>query len=155
MRRYEGSEINDILPMRYPYMFLNSLCVEEKEYAEAVIHLKENDWFFQCHFPGNPIFPGFLLLESLGQTLLSTFIRETEPSEGQVPLMTEVKDIHFGGFCVPGDKVIIRADLKRFKYGTAKGIVVAYKNEITEAEVLARAEFLFMMPKLYRITEEG
>ena len=154
MKRYEGNEINEILPMRYPYMLLNSLCVEEKKYAEAIINLKEDDWFFKCHFPGNPIFPGFLLLESMGQTLLSTFIQREESVEVQVPLMTEVRDVHFEGFCIPGDKIKIHANLKRFKYGTAKGEVIAYKNEIAEINVLARAAFVFMMPELHQISGE-
>lgn len=148
MKKYTGDEVYHILPMQYPYMILDSLCVEEGKWAEAVIDLKKDDWFFQCHFPNNPILPGFLLLESMGQTLLSTFIRQAALPEGQVPLMTTVKDIHFNGFCVPGDQVMIRAILKRFKYGLAKGTVVAYKNEMTETNVLAEVEFGFMLPTL-------
>lgn len=146
MRKYEADEINNILPMKYPYMILDSLCVEEGEWAEAMINLKEESWFFQCHFPGNPIFPGFLLLESMGQTLLSTFIETAGLPEGQVPLMTMVQDIHFDGFCIPGDKVVIRAELKRFKYGMAKGTAIAYKNEMLETNTLANVEFGFMLP---------
>lgn len=148
MRKYEQNEIHNILPMEYPYMILNSLCVEEGEWAEATIALKEDDWFFKCHFPQNPILPGFLLLESMGQTLLSTFIQKAELPEGQVPLMTEVKDIHFEGYCIPKDKVFIQAKLKRFKYGVAKGVVAAYKNEIAEMNILANAEFVFMLPNI-------
>ena len=116
-----GEEIYSILPMRYPYMILDCLQVEEGKWAKSSIELKEKAWFFQCHFPGNPIFPGFLLLESMGQTLLSTFIKKTELKEGQVPLMAEIKDIHFDSFCVPRDKIIIHAELGRFKYGIARG----------------------------------
>ena len=148
MERYTGDKIYQILPMRYPYMILDSLCVEEGKWAEAVIDLKKDDWFFQCHFPDNPILPGFLLLESMGQTLLSTFIQQADLPEGKVPLMTTVKDIHFNGFCIPGDKVMIRAILKRFKYGMAKGTAIAYKNEMTEDNVLAEVEFGFMLPTL-------
>lgn len=51
MKKYRGDEINQILPMRYPYMILDILSVEEGEWAEAEIDLKEKDWFFECHFP--------------------------------------------------------------------------------------------------------
>lgn len=154
MKYYEKDHINEILPMRYPYMILDSLRVEAGKWAEAVINLQEDDWFFQCHFPGNPILPGFLLLESMGQTLLSTFIQDVELSGREVPLMTAVKDIHFEGFCIPGDTVTVRAELKRVKYGTAKGGTLAYKNGMSEANVLAGAEFEFMLPKIYKILKE-
>lgn len=146
MDNYKGDEINNILPMRYPYMILNTLCVEEGDWAEATIHLKEDDWFFKCHFPGNPIFPGFLLLECMGQVLLSTFIRRANLDDGQVPLMVEIKDIHFYSFCIPGDKILIRAELRRFKYGSAKGEIKAYKEEFADKNILSEVKIGFAMP---------
>lgn len=146
MKKYIGDRIYDILPMRYPYMILNCLKVEEGTWAEAEIDLKEDDWFFKCHFPENPILPGFLLLESMTQVLLSTFIGQTGLSHGQVPLMTEIKDVHLDGFCVPGDKVIIRAELKRFKYGIAKGDIKAYKDFVLDENILAGVKISFAMP---------
>lgn len=148
MKKYRGDEINQILPMRYPYMILDILSVEEGEWAEAEIDLKEKDWFFECHFPGNPILPGFLLLESMGQVLLSTFIGRAELSFGKVPLMTEIKNIRLDGFCIPGDKVVIRAELKRFKYGTARGKVRAYKGTISDENNLAGLEMGFVLPNV-------
>lgn len=146
MEQYTGDEINTILPMRYPYMILDSLCVEEETRAEGIINLREKAWFFECHFPGNPILPGFLLLESMGQVLLSTFIRKAELKDGQVPLMTEIKDIRLEGFGIPGDQVIIRAELKRFKYGIAKGECVAYKNTIADEFIVAKVKISFALP---------
>lgn len=146
MEKYLGDEINNILPMRYPYMLLDSLCVEEGAWAEAELHLKEEDWFFACHFPGNPVFPAFLLLESMGQVLLSTFIKKLGLPAGQVPLMTEIKDIFLGGLCVPGERIKIRAELKRFKYGIAKGDIKAFKGELSEENVLAGVKISFAVP---------
>lgn len=148
MKRYIGDEINDILPMRYPYMILDRLEVEEGAWAEAEIDLKEDDWFFKCHFPENPILPGFLLLESMTQVLLATFIGQTGLLHGQVPLMTEIKDIHLEGLCIPGDKVMIRAELKRFKYGIAKGEIKAYKEFILDENILSGVKISFAMPDM-------
>lgn len=146
MEEFKGEEIGEILPMKYPYMILDELHVEEKKCAQSVILLKEDDWFFKCHFPGNPILPGFLLLESMGQTLLSTFIRQTDSGDVKVPLMTGIKDIKFEGFCIPGDKVIINAELVKFKYGIAKGVVRSYKNEVSDSSLLAEINMSFVLP---------
>lgn len=145
MEEFKGEEIGEILPMKYPYMILDELRVEEKKCAQAVIMLKEDDWFFKCHFPGNPILPGFLLLESMGQTLLSTFIRQTDSGDCKVPLMAGIKDIKFEGFCIPGDKVIINAELVKFKYGIAKGVVRSYKNEVSDSSILAEINMSFAL----------
>lgn len=150
MKKYIGDEINDILPVRYPYMILSSLKVEEGKWAEGEINLKADDWFFECHFPGNPILPGFLLLESMTQVLLSSFIRQAALPNGQVPLMTEIKDVYLGGFCIPGDNIVIRADLKRFKYGIAKGEIKAYKETILDDNILAGVKISFAIPSVLK-----
>ncbi len=150
MERLIGEEIGRVLPMKYPYMILSELCIEEGKSAHSLISLEEDAWFFQCHFPGNPIFPGFLLMEAMGQTLLSTFIRMAGLKDGEVPLMTSVSNIRFEGLCVPGDTVLIYAELQRFKYGIAKGSVKSYRNSVCESNMLAEINMSFTLPSALR-----
>ncbi len=148
LQNLKGEEIYTLLPQRYPYMILDELHVEAGKMAEAHIYLKAEDWFFKCHFPGKPIFPGFLLVEAMGQVLLSTFISPAALIDHQIPLMTEVKNISFRDFCIPGDRVIIQAELIRFKYGTARGTVVAYKNDVTQESIVTEVKMGFVLPQV-------
>lgn len=62
------TEIQEILPHRYPFLLLDS--VEEVIPGERVVAKKNvtvNEQVFQGHFPGNPVLPGVLIIESLAQ----------------------------------------------------------------------------------------
>ena len=62
-------EIMDIIPQRSPFLMIDN--VEDYKPGEMAIAYKNvciNEWYFQGHFPGNPIMPGVLITEALAQT---------------------------------------------------------------------------------------
>lgn len=150
VEHFIGEEIYEILPHRYPMMLLNELHLEEGKSAEGILRLKEDAWFFSCHFPGNPMLPGFLLLEAMGQVLLATFIRQAELHDRQVPMILRVEDVSMRGTAFPGEVVTIRATLERFKYGIAKGSVVAYRGNDEDGQVISSVRLGFALPDALR-----
>ena len=71
--RYTHQEINDVIPNRYPLMFLDSLEIEG-DTASGFIALRDDTWFFKCHYPDCPIVPMSLLIESMTQVFSATFL---------------------------------------------------------------------------------
>ena len=62
------TEIMDLIPNRYPILYMDY--VDEMTPGESLIATKNvtiNEQFFQGHFPGNPVMPGVLIIESLAQ----------------------------------------------------------------------------------------
>ena len=62
-------QIKQIIPQREPFLMIDE--VEENipgESCTAYKYVKEEEWYFKGHFPGNPIMPGVLIAESLAQT---------------------------------------------------------------------------------------
>ena len=141
-----GEEIYQILPHRYPIMVLDELHLEEGKGAEGIIRLREDEWFFSCHFPGRPMMPGFLLLEAMGQVLLATFIRQAGLHDRQVPMIMRVEDVSMRGTAFPGEVIVLRAVLDRFKYGIAKGSVRAFKGDRKDENVISSVRLGFAAP---------
>jgi 3-hydroxyacyl-[acyl-carrier-protein] dehydratase len=58
--------IKAIIPHREPFLFVDKVeIVDGKIVAERTY--PESEWFFAGHFPGNPVVPGVILIETLAQ----------------------------------------------------------------------------------------
>jgi len=65
----DTTEIQKILPHRYPFLMVDA--IEEMERVKRIVGIKNvtiNEAHFQGHFPGKPIMPGVLIIESMAQT---------------------------------------------------------------------------------------
>lgn len=129
----EIKEIMDKLNHRYPFLLVDR--VIERKLNEKVIGYKNitfNEPHFNGHFPGNPIFPGVLIIESMAQIGGLMF------SEKEKGYLVAVDSAKFIKFVVPGDKLITEANLikiignyaKISVEGTVNGKIVA-KAEVT------------------------
>ena len=66
----EAAKIMEYLPHRYPFLLIDrvlSMELEPEKRLTAVKNISINEPFFNGHFPGNPVFPGVLMIESMAQ----------------------------------------------------------------------------------------
>jgi len=61
-----AKKIEDLVPHRPPFLFIDSVEVEENIIV-ASHTFRADDWFFKGHFPGYPVVPGVLLIETMAQ----------------------------------------------------------------------------------------
>ncbi|MEO0102676.1 MAG: 3-hydroxyacyl-ACP dehydratase FabZ [candidate division WOR-3 bacterium] len=105
--------IKEILPHRYPFLFVDRV-VEEKE--NGIIAIKSvtiNEPFFVGHFPDFPLMPGVLLCEALAQTA-GIFLLKDIPKEerkNRVPLFLGLDKVRFKKMVRPGDTLKIKCEL--------------------------------------------
>ncbi len=78
--------------------------------AKAIKNVSFNEPFFQGHFPGEPIMPGVLVTEAMGQTAILAALRPDELPSPMVRL-SRIKDIRFRSPVVPGMQLMIDAEV--------------------------------------------
>ncbi len=82
-----GEEILKYLPHRDPFLFIDEvISLKEGDNIHAVMHVKDENVFLEGHFPGNPIVPGVILIEAMGQAsgILGFKTMNKTPEEGSI-----------------------------------------------------------------------
>ena len=134
--------IKNIIPQREPFLMIDE--VEEfvpGESATAYKYVDESEYYFKGHFPGNPIMPGVLIVESLAQTG-AVAILSMEENKGRNALFGGIDKIRFKKQVVPGDRLKLEVNIikKKGPIGIGEAIAtvdgkVAVKGELTFAIV--------------------
>lgn len=106
------TDIRRYLPHRYPFLLVDRVVeVTAGESIVAYKNLSVNEPFFNGHFPGNPIFPGVLLLEAMAQAagILGFYSQGKTNEDGSTYYFAGADNLRFRRPCVPGDRVMLRA----------------------------------------------
>ena len=104
-------QIQQLLPHRYPFLMIDKVieCIP-KERLLACKNVSFNEPFFQGHFPGNPVFPGVLMVEALAQaTALLTSQSDDQFGPGTTYFLAGVDKARFKKQVGPGDQLMLEA----------------------------------------------
>ncbi len=133
-----------MLPHRYPLLLVDRLVdVRLGHSATGIKNVTVNENFFQGHFPGHPVMPGVLIIESMAQTAAALVI-ETLGLAGENPIVyfMSIDEAKFRKPVVPGDQLRIevikdrkRGNVWRFA-GTARVDGVAVAEAIFTAMIM-------------------
>ncbi len=95
--------------------------------------------FFQDHFPGFPVVPGVLLTEMMGQAAAKCLDAERMEKGRGKAMLAQIRSASFRDWVRPGEKVLIRAEIRtnRSRYASA-----VCSGEVREIQVCA-ADLLF------------
>ncbi|MCA9216229.1 MAG: beta-hydroxyacyl-ACP dehydratase [Planctomycetales bacterium] len=102
------NEIEAAIPHRAPMLLVDEVVEKTDDRIVARKTFRDDEFFFQGHYPGNPIVPGIILCEAsmqAGAILLSQF-----GGEG-TPVATRMNDVRFRKIVRPGDTIEIRVEL--------------------------------------------
>lgn len=116
-------EVLKYLPHRDPFLFIDEvISLEDGKNIHAVMHVQDENIFFQGHFPGNPIVPGVILIEAMGQAsgILGFKTMDKTPEEGSIYVIAGVDKARFRQRVLPGDKVDIFSKVLGSKRGIWK-----------------------------------
>jgi 3-hydroxyacyl-[acyl-carrier-protein] dehydratase len=131
------------LPHSFPFRMIDRILdIEKGKKATALKNISIDEPYFSGHFPKEPILPGVLILEAMAQTGGLAFESSFEKGEEGIPVLARVEEFRLKKRVIPGDQLIIEAEVLRIFSNLAKVKVLAKVKEETVAEgtlVLARA----------------
>ena len=136
-------EILRSLPHAFPFRMIDRILdIEKGKKAIALKNVSMDEPYFLGHFPKEHMMPGVLILEAMAQTGGLAFESSFEKGEEGVPVLASVEEFRLKKRVIPGDQLIIEAEVLRIFSNLAKVKVLAKVKEETVAEgmfVLAKA----------------
>ncbi|MDP2779825.1 3-hydroxyacyl-ACP dehydratase FabZ [Devosia sp.] len=135
------AEILTSLPHRYPFLMIDKIIkINGDETAVGVKNVTFNEPIFQGHFPGDPIFPGVLIIEGMAQTAGAIVIKhDSNTGKKNIVLMLGVDKARFRKPAGPGDVIEfhIAKIQRRRNVGRYKAEAIVDGTIIAEAEITA------------------
>ena len=107
--RLNIKEIQRLIPHRYPLLLIDALeNVVTGESATGIKNVTMNEWFFQGHFPENPIMPGVLIVEAMAQTAGALVMYSTQKdAQNKLVYFMTINEAKFRKPVLPGDTLHI------------------------------------------------
>ncbi len=128
-------EILRSLPHAFPFRMIDRILdIEKGKRAIALKNVSMDEPYFLGHFPKEPILPGVLILEAMAQTGGLAFESFFEKGEEGVPVLASIEEFRLKRRVIPGDQLIIEAEVLRIFSNLAKVKVLARVGEETVAE---------------------
>ncbi|MBK5186713.1 MAG: UDP-3-O-[3-hydroxymyristoyl] N-acetylglucosamine deacetylase [Gemmatimonadaceae bacterium] len=111
-----ADDIIKALPHRYPFLLVDR--VLEHDPGKRIVGLKNvtiNEPFFQGHFPGHPIMPGVLIVESMAQVGGLLLLGQVPDPSQTVVYFTSLDNVKFRRPVKPGDQLRIEVDMVQLR----------------------------------------
>ena len=115
MENEQVSEIEAAIPHRSPMLLIDEIVEKSDKSIQCRKNFREDEFFVQGHFPGQPLVPGVILCESAmqaGAILLSSLGKDgSEPEQQTVPVATRLDAVKFKRMVRPGDTIDLNITL--------------------------------------------
>ena len=127
MDKLNKDQIRNLLPHREPMLLIDELYnIKKLESATALVKVRKNSFFVQGHFPGNPVMPGVLIVESFGQAAAALTASGLDKStyENKLVFLMGVEKARFRNPVIPDCDLNLNIEAIR-----SHGRVWKYKGE--------------------------
>ena len=143
MKSYDINDIMELIPHRQPFLFVDKIQgTEEGKRGTGYKMVTINEPFFQGHFPGNPVMPGVIIIETMAQ-VGAVILLARDDFKGKTPYFAGINKFRFKRKVRPGDVLKMDVEITKLRGSIGIGQGVAF----VDGEVAAEGEFLFAIDK--------
>ena len=137
----DRAKISSVLPHRGTMALVDYVCHLDAPtmLGVGVKMVRPDEFWVAGHFPGNPLFPGVLLVEAAAQVSLIVYKMGVPEIEDRLVVFGGIENVRFRGAVKPGDQVVILAQTREQSRRGARALTQAVVNGrlVYEGEVLA------------------
>lgn len=130
-------QIKEIIPHRDPFLLIDEIVeLEVGQRVVAMKHMKEDEFWFKGHFPGQPVTPGVLMVEMLAQAGAVAMLSIPE-NKGKIGFFGGINDVKFRRMVLPGDDLRLEVEIikKKGPIGVGKGIATVDGEKAVSCEI--------------------
>ena len=139
MSNLTKKDIKNLLPHREPMLLIDELINIKKLFsATAIVNVKKDSFFVQGHFPGQPVMPGVLIVESFGQAAAALTAHGLDKAtyENKLVFLMGVEKARFRNPVIPDCKLILKIEAIRSHGRVWKYKGEAFVNEVKMADAI-------------------
>ncbi|MDR1005573.1 MAG: bifunctional UDP-3-O-[3-hydroxymyristoyl] N-acetylglucosamine deacetylase/3-hydroxyacyl-ACP dehydratase [Bacteroidales bacterium] len=138
---YDINQIKALLPHRHPFLLIDKIIEVGDDYVVGLKNVTGNEDFFNGHFPKEPVMPGVLIVEALGQTGGMLALKDIKEPENYSTYFMKFEEVKFRNKVVPGDTLLLKLHLiEPIRRGIVKMQGTAYVGNrvVVEATLMAQ-----------------
>jgi 3-hydroxyacyl-[acyl-carrier-protein] dehydratase len=135
--RIQKERILEMVPQQYPFRFVDEILEMDEEHIVGSYRFRHDEYFYRGHFPGLPITPGVILIETMAQTGVVAFGLYLNTLRGKgakqiddpITLFTLAEDVVFTDVVLPGDLVTVTGRKIYFRGNQLKVACVMVRSD--------------------------